>query len=188
MHRLQTAWAFYFQRSVEGESWSNSIHKIGTFSTCEDFWVLYSHLQRPDQLDPAISLHLFRDGSRAVWEDEEMRDGGHFQLRAENTNVQTLWEITVLNLIGEQFAPAVCGAVVSLRRGQYSIQLWHQAVEDEAMRAAICMDFVRFLGIPIRGRKTVVSYQKFSGARNTARYVVDENGVEKERENRRRGK
>jgi translation initiation factor 4E len=186
MHRLQTAWTFYFQRSTEGESWSSSIHKIDTFSTCEEFWRLYSHLQTPDQLDPTISLHLFRDGLRAVWEDEQMRDGGYFQIHAEPSNVRSFWETTVLNLIGEQFAPEVCGAVVSLRRGQYFVQLWHRAVEDETARTHICLSFVTFLGIQIKGKKTSLSYQLFSGTRCTSRYIVDENGIEKEREHRRR--
>jgi translation initiation factor 4E len=186
MHDLETPWTFYYQRSVEGESWSDSIHKIGSFSTCEAFWSLYSHLLRPDQLDPSISFHVFRNESRAVWEDEENRDGGYFQVRAESPDVAALWERTLLNLIGEQFPPHVCGAVVSLRRGQHWIQLWHRAVPDETNRREICLDFVRCLGIPLGTRKFIVTYQMFSGGRNQSRYLVDQNGVEKERDQRRR--
>jgi translation initiation factor 4E len=186
MHQLETPWTFYYQRSVDGEPWSESIHKIGTFSTCEDFWGFYSHLLRPDEIDPSVSFHLFRNESRAVWEDEENRDGGHFQIHADVADVKLFWEKILLHLIGEQFHPSVCGAVVSRRRGQFWLQLWHRAVRDEASRREICLDFVKCLGIPLGPRKVMVSYQMFTGQKNTARYAVDQAGVEKERDNRRR--
>jgi hypothetical protein len=64
--------------------------------------MLHSHFRCPDQLDPTILLHFFQDGLRAVWEDEQMCDGGYFQIHAEPSNVRSYWEATVLSLIGEQ--------------------------------------------------------------------------------------
>jgi translation initiation factor 4E len=143
-------------------------------------------LLRPDDVDPSISFHLFRNDSRAVWEDDDNQDGGHFQIRADQAEIQVFWEKTLLNLIGEQFPPAVCGAVVSVRRGQFSIQLWHRVVADETNLREICLDFVRGVGIALGPEKVTVAYQSFAGQRRTARYAVDQAGVEKEHDGRRR--
>jgi hypothetical protein len=61
-------------------------------------------------------------------------------------------------------------------------------VAEEPDRQQICLGFVTGLGIRLGPRKVMLSYQMFSGARNTTRYFVDHEGVERERDNGRRRK
>ena len=47
-------------------------YTLGTTSTVEDFWRLYVHLRRPvDERPTVCDYHVFREGIRPMWEDEE---------------------------------------------------------------------------------------------------------------------
>jgi translation initiation factor 4E len=178
MHPLQTPWTFYYQeQNHAGLSWADSIHKIGKFSTCEDFWSFYSHLQRPGELDRSISLHLFRHDFRAVWEDDANKGGGYFQFRIDHLDqLKYHWEKLILSLIGEQFPSEVIGAVVSIKRSG-SIHLWvHNADDLNAMKETVGT-FVRCLELPLN-RKVVLQHQRFAD-QVQVKYFVDQNGVER---------
>jgi translation initiation factor 4E len=182
-HPLHSSWTFYyFQRpppNAQEIPYEDSIHKIGKFSTCEDFWSFYSHLVRPDQLNHTIALHLFRNDSRAMWEDPENRHGGSFRLRFAKGQVALAWEKIILNLIGEQLPADVVGAVVSPRAKMDLLYLWHQRGEDEALRMHIVADVQRVLDLPVR---TKIDYSPFdemlanSMQKNFIQYVIEGDG------------
>jgi len=178
MHPLQTPWTFYYQEQKHaGLSWADSIHRIGTFQTCEDFWAYYSHLQRPGaELDRSISLHLFRHDFRAVWEDEANKAGGYFQFRVDHLDqLKFYWERLLLGLIGEQFPPQLIGAVVSVKRSG-SIQMWVHNADDLAAMKGICSTFVKCLELP-SNRKVILQHQRFSDQRQV-KCTIDSQGVE----------
>jgi translation initiation factor 4E len=182
-HPLQCPWTFYyFERPAanapEG-TYEDAIHKIGKFSTCEEFWSFYSHLVRPDQLGHTISLQLFRNDSRAMWEDPENRNGGSFRLRFVKGQVAFVWEKLLLNLIGEQLPGDVVGTVVSPRAKMDLLYLWHQHSDDEALRMEIVADLQRVLELPV---KTKIDYSPFDemltnqGQKNYVQYVLEADG------------
>ena len=102
-HYLQSEWTFYyFERPAKSEDWTKNIHPIGSFQTIEKFWAFYSHMTRPDKLKEGLSLHLFRDNLKAMWEDENIKNGGYITIRLGKKQVQYVWEKLILNMIGEQ--------------------------------------------------------------------------------------
>ena len=139
-HPLQSDWTFYyFVRPEPDEEWEESIHPIGTFSTVEKFWAFYSHICSPDQLNEDFAIHLFKEDYKAMWESENIKNGGYFTIRIKDTKqIQYYWEKLILNMIGEQLGNNVLGAVVSKRVRQrtedeiwYSIELWLDFVIDD---------------------------------------------------------
>lgn len=48
--------------------YNDNIKALATFSTVEDFWGVYNHLKRPDDLPPVTEYHIFRDDIKPVWE------------------------------------------------------------------------------------------------------------------------
>jgi translation initiation factor 4E len=178
MHPLETPSTFYYQeRNHSGLTWAESIHRIDKFSTCEDFWCFYSHLQRPGDLDRSISLHLFRDDLRAIWEDDSNRGGGYFQFRVGHLDqLKYHWERLVLALIGEQFPADVIGAVASVKRSG-SMHLWVHNADHLASMKETCATFARCLELPV-GRKVVLQHQRFAD-QTQVKYFVHQNGVER---------
>ncbi|KAH0790992.1 Eukaryotic initiation factor 4E family protein [Histomonas meleagridis] len=150
MHKLATPWTFYYYQkpSSEETNYEDSIHKISKFSTCEEFWAIYSYLIRPKKLNSSLALHLFRNDSRAMWEDEENRNGGSFLLRfPKGQAINIVWEKLVLSLIGEQFPSDVNGIVVSTRSKYDLIHIWHKTTSDEAVKMEICSTIWRVLDL-----------------------------------------
>ena len=183
MHKLETPWTFYYyQRPPLNDtkiSYVESIHKIGKFSTVEEFWSYYSHITQPGKIAPTLALHLFRNDSRAMWEDEENSKGGFFLIRFPKGNINYIWEILVLNLIGEQFPSDVVGVVVSKRPKFDVIHLWHQTSSDENLKMEIATILWRILELP---QKTQIDYYPFQNVLtnkpNTdgVKYVINQSG------------
>ncbi|KAK8854447.1 hypothetical protein M9Y10_017009 [Tritrichomonas musculus] len=162
-HLLETPWTFYyFQRPPPNSpdmNYEESIHKIGKVYSCEQFWSIYSHIIHPDKLPATIALHLFRGDSRAMWEDEENRNGGSFLIRLPKGQVNYFWEKLLLSLIGEQFPPDVNGSAVSVRPKGDLLYIWHRTASDEDVRLEICRVLWKELNLPI---KTKIDYSPFS--------------------------
>ena len=154
-HPLQSEWTFYFfERPNSPEDWQESIHPIGTFSTCEMFWAYYSHIITPEQLYQDYAIHLFKEDYKAMWESENIKNGGYFTIRIKDTKqVQHYWEKLLLNMIGEQLGNDVIGAVLSKRiRSKneedlwYSIEIWLDfRVDDEDVKATHKFEMMRLL-------------------------------------------
>ena len=182
-HPLQTPWTFYYcqrprntdERTVNYE---DTINEIGTFSTCEEFWRYYSHILRPDRLNMQVALHMFRNKSRAVWEDAANINGGSFLLRLPKGQVKGLWEKLLLNMIGEQLPPDVNGAVVQTRQKVDLLYIWHGTASDVQGRLEIAKGLHRALDL---GPSMKIEYSVFrdmmnnASTKNTIQYVV-ENG------------
>lgn len=53
-----------------------SLTMVGQCTTVEQWWGMYSHLTRPDDLPNDTSFHLFKVGVRPMWEDGTNINGG----------------------------------------------------------------------------------------------------------------
>ena len=71
-HRLQSTYCLWFSRKTGGKQAQNAfdqnLRKIGTFSTCEQFWDLYGHIVFPGEMSSHSDFHLFKDGIKPMWE------------------------------------------------------------------------------------------------------------------------
>ena len=156
-HPLQSEWTFYFfERPNTPEEWEESIHPIGTFSTCEMFWAYYSHIMSPDQLYQDFAIQLFKEGYQAMWESESIKNGGYFTIRIKDSKqIRHYWEKLILNMIGEQLGNDPIGAVVSKRTRAkkdgtediwYTIELWLDfRIDDQDTRSRHKFDMMKLL-------------------------------------------
>ena len=75
-HRLQSAYCLWYSRKSSGKShqanFDQNLQLIGSFSTCEQFWKLFSHLVRPGDLNSHSDFHLFKKGIKPLWEVRQM--------------------------------------------------------------------------------------------------------------------
>ncbi len=69
-HRLQNRYCFSVRPSGKNAtshgSYESSIKKVGDFHSVEQFWSIYSHMQRPtsEDIGRTMDIHLFKDGIR----------------------------------------------------------------------------------------------------------------------------
>lgn len=178
---LNSPWTFYyFQKSEQSDvPYEQCIHKIGKFSNVEQFWHIYSHIQRPHNLPSTITLQLFRGDVRPMWEDEENRMGGSFLIRLPKNQTKSLWERMVLNLIGEQFPSDIVGTAVSTRQRFDLMYVWHQHASDASIRLSIAQALQKILELPYKYK---IDYNPFDPEANGfdskmyIQYTVEANG------------
>jgi len=56
-------------------------------------------------MPPGTIIHLFLEGVKPMWEDENHKEGGGWSLRISKGFANKVWEDLVLAFIGEQFEP-----------------------------------------------------------------------------------
>lgn len=110
--------------------------------------MIYSHLRKPRNLPHVSDYHLFKQGIRPVWEDNENRKGGKWILRLKKGVSTRYWEDLVLAIIGDQFGDVgddVCGAVLSIRNAEDVLSVWTRT--DTAVtlkiRYVLSFNFIR---------------------------------------------
>lgn len=128
-HRLRRAWTFsLFKKSSRQEAYEKQMKVLGTVTTVEDFWSLYTHLVHADTIRESVDIHLFRDGIRPMWEDDANREGGKWILRLKKGLASRYWEDLLLAIVGEQFdvGDELCGCVLSCRFSEDIISVWNK--------------------------------------------------------------
>ena len=180
---LASEWSFHLffkpPESSSNDQYEDNIHVLGSFNTIEDFWAIYSHLKKPNSLDPPTDYHLFRKGIRAIWEDADNKDGGKWMIRLKKGLASYYWERLILALIGEQFPVDVLGAVVSVRSQEDIISLWNRTGKDTDIRHEICCALCKALDLPpdttLEYKKHDESVKDHSSFRNTVLYQAGTN-------------
>lgn len=102
-----------------------------TFSTVEDFWALYNHIELASRLSTGCDYSVFKAGIKPMWEDPKNRNGGRWLLNLDRkqrpSHLDNAWLEVLLSLIGEAFAEdgnIINGAVVSIRNRGDKIGVW----------------------------------------------------------------
>jgi translation initiation factor 4E len=94
-HRLQSSYTLWFSRKPAGKQAQNNFEQnlklIATFASCEQFWKIYSHLVRPDDLQSPADFHVFKEGIKPMWEDEANRFGGKWIVRLRKGLSSRCW-------------------------------------------------------------------------------------------------
>lgn len=117
---------------VNDSEYEKQVQKVGTFASLEDFWAIYSHLKRANQLDAGSDIHLFRNAIRPVWEDEANANGGKWILRFRKGLAARLWEELVFMIIADQVdmpSDEICGLVLSVRHNEDVISVWNKTCD-----------------------------------------------------------
>ena len=120
-------------KAQPGVPYESSIKTIATVNTVEEFWGVYNHLVRPNDLPTTTDYHFFREGIKPTWEDPNNAKGGKWIVRLRKGLASRYWEEVILAILGQQFpAPdgEVCGAVISIRYSEDIISIWNKTSSD----------------------------------------------------------
>ena len=108
-----------------------SILQVITFSTVEDFWALYNHIENASKLGNGCDYSLFKEGIKPMWEDAHNEHGGKWLLQMDKRSrmnvLDVVWLEIMMCLIGEAFGDSgniVNGAVVNIRPKADKISVW----------------------------------------------------------------
>ncbi len=136
IHPLSKKWTLWFTKPPTPgmkEDWNDLLKNVISFSCVEEFWGIYNNIQKVSELPVKSDYHLFREGVKPEWEDEQNKRGGKwaFQFRdRQNVNIDEVWLYSLLATIGETIETpdssldTVMGVVVNVRKGFYRIGLW----------------------------------------------------------------
>ena len=67
---LNQAYTLYAQNKSDGWDEKN-IKPLAHFNTIDQFWGMYQHLKRPNEMPEGTTINLFVRGIKPVWEDAE---------------------------------------------------------------------------------------------------------------------
>ncbi|XP_063205150.1 eukaryotic translation initiation factor 4E type 1B isoform X1 [Chroicocephalus ridibundus] len=98
-HPLQNRWALWFFKNDKSKVWQANLRLVTKFSTVEDFWALYSHIQLASKLTSGCDYSLFKDGIEPMWEDSQNKRGGRWLItlakQQRHTELDRFWLETV---------------------------------------------------------------------------------------------
>lgn len=125
---LRHNWVIWYKPPTgKNTDYEKSIKAMCRMTTAPEFWKVFVHLKCPSQLPVISEYHFFKEGIRAMWEDDENIRGGKWTIRLKKGVADLYWEELMMGMIGNQFAEAsdeVCGAVLSVRSGEDILSVW----------------------------------------------------------------
>ena len=77
----------------------------------QDFWNIYNHLVRPNDLPNTMDYHLFKTGIKPIWEDPANRRGGKWMVRLRKGIASRYWE-DLVRCLGVCVSSAFCSRIV----------------------------------------------------------------------------
>ncbi|CAI5756288.1 unnamed protein product [Candida verbasci] len=138
-HPLNNKWTLWYTKpqTNKSEQWHELLKPVITFASVEEFWGIYNSIPQANQLPLKSDYHLFKEGIRPEWEDDQNSKGGKFQYSFNKKEVQSiisdLWLRGLLALIGETIEEEenlVNGIVLNVRKSNIRIGLWVANVQD----------------------------------------------------------
>jgi len=152
LHPLENEWVLWKHtgghKKGDANAWKESMKKLCSFSTIEDFWRYFNHIPRPssvfydgeskkrvgDKNEIIEEYSLFKRGIEPEWGDPKNKAGGEWFWRAhlEGDVLDLFWQNMVLGAIGEaledpSLGPHINGARVVDKGKSYPIcklELW----------------------------------------------------------------
>jgi len=82
-HPLQNAWTLWFFKNDKTKQWEENQREIITFTTVEDFWALYNHIELASRLAAGCDYSLFKEGIKPMWEDDRNKKGGRWLINLD---------------------------------------------------------------------------------------------------------
>ncbi|CDF39762.1 Translation initiation factor eIF4, subunit E, type 2, partial [Chondrus crispus] len=140
-HLLHRTYHFsYVRRTFEkkAENYGAQIKRIAAVATVEEFWGVYTHLQRVSKLPPMTDYYLFQEGVQPMWEDDANKRGGRLLLRVQKHASPRAFEDLCLAVIGEQFdTDDICGIACSVRFQENYLSIWVRDAKNKPAIAAV---------------------------------------------------
>uniref|UniRef100_A0A7S1SFV6 Eukaryotic translation initiation factor 4E n=1 Tax=Alexandrium catenella TaxID=2925 RepID=A0A7S1SFV6_ALECA len=157
---LRYTWTIWEQIMQATDSktaqYSDTTHRVASFSTVKGFWKYWNHLPQPSELldgkkfvregadsarNVVDALMVFRDGIKPEWEDAINSSGGHFQFQLKVSlgggTVDEYWNNIVLGMIGGTIEPAemitgirLVDKLAQARSASIRIEVWFSNFDD----------------------------------------------------------
>eukprot|EP00035_Acanthoeca_spectabilis_P035021 m.32077 g.32077 ORF g.32077 m.32077 type:complete len:200 (+) comp7005_c0_seq1:902-1501(+) len=138
-HPLQNTWVLYFDGGVyynkmkKFTTWHESLQKVATISSVEDFWGVFNNIPPPVALPGGANYYFFKEQCYPEMENEANRAGGKWQVITGQKNgprekLNDVFLDLAMMMVGEQFDGEdngdICGAVVQNRPKGDRVAIW----------------------------------------------------------------
>ena len=135
---------------VAAAEYEDTNKQLATFRTIEQFWGMYQHLQRPSKIPAGTQFNLFVEGIKPIWEVDEHKTGGVWNLRINKGYANLLWENLILGFIGDQFTyrNEVTGIILNLTANNDRLSVWIRHGTNQTRVKEIKKDLIRIMGLP----------------------------------------
>lgn len=143
-HPLNNKWTLWYTKPQvhKSENWHDLLKPVITFASVEEFWGIYNSIPQANQLPLKSDYHLFKEGIKPEWEDEQNAKGGKWQYsfpnrRETNAVINDLWLRGLLSIIGETIEDdenEVNGIVLNVRKQAIRIGIWTRDCEDSKLK------------------------------------------------------
>ncbi|KAH9904711.1 translation initiation factor eIF4e [Xylariomycetidae sp. FL2044] len=140
-HPLRDPWVFWFRPPITKANgyieYDKTLHPMLSVTTAEEFWLAYTYLKRPSALPTVSDYHLFKQGVRPIWEDDENKSGGKWILRLKKGLADRYYEDLIMACVGDQFGDEtdeLCGIVLSVRNGEDVLSIWTRSTGQKVLK------------------------------------------------------
>ncbi|KAI0192173.1 translation initiation factor eIF4e [Astrocystis sublimbata] len=140
-HPLRDSWVFWYRPPITKANgyieYDKTLHAIMAVKTVEEFWLANAHLKTPSLLPTVSDYHLFKEGIRPIWEDEENKHGGKWILRLKKGVADRYYEDLIMACVGDQFedgSDEICGIVLSMRNGEDVLSIWTKNTGSKVLK------------------------------------------------------
>lgn len=143
-HPLNNKWTLWYTKPQvsKDENWHDLLKPVITFSSVEEFWGIYNSIPPANQLPLKSDYHLFKEGIKPEWEDEQNAKGGKWQYSFTNKReisgvINDLWLRGLLSVIGETIEDEeeeVNGIVLNIRRQAIRVGIWTKDCQEDRLK------------------------------------------------------
>lgn len=125
-HALTDSWDlwFYDMAKMKDASWSACENeKLFSFSTVEDFWILYNNLT---DLTNGM-YYLMRVGYPPIWDDPSNINGGGWTFKIDKRNLAAFWKDLSCYCVGESLCAQsenIVGLSISPKVRNVTVRVW----------------------------------------------------------------
>lgn len=169
-HPLNTKWTLWFTKPLtsKNENWSDLLKPVISFGSVEEFWGIYNSIPVANQLPVKSDYHLFKEGIKPEWEDEQNSKGGRWQYTFSNRRealpvINDLWLRGLLAVIGETIEDdenEVNGIVLNIRKG-FRVAVWTKDCDSDKLKV-IGERFKKVLKLPDDQKVEFMSHDTFN--------------------------
>lgn len=143
-HPLSNTWTLWYTKPQvnRNENWHDLLKPVITFLLVEEFWGIYNSIPAANQLPLKSDYHLFKEGIKPEWEDEQNAKGGRWQYAFSNRRevspvINELWLRGLLLVIGgtiEDDEDEVNGIVLNVRKQAIRIGIWTRDCDEAKLK------------------------------------------------------
>ncbi|KAF2074848.1 hypothetical protein CYY_003836 [Polysphondylium violaceum] len=176
-HPLQNRWSLWYDYQsgkINQENWVDSLKKVITFDSVEDFWCVFNNLPNVSNLKQGSSYHLFKEDIEPKWEHESNRKGGKWVVMVKDkSRCDNQWLQSVMACVGETFDSSedICGIVYNSRKSGDKISVWTKTAYDEKVTKDIGSYLKKVLEID--ATITYTPHQDSIRSSKSAKYLYD---------------